>query len=152
MGDKKSVKNMKSSALMPRLSITNYNRSGLCTSGSSQSTKYNGGKCDLDGHTASRGWVPEVNSRRPPAPVRFHQKDLCEFQLKALVGEIARDSKYINGAILSDAEYMCLITKIIKSSYLSRASLWIVESRPTYHITLERSLFATYSLVSGSAL
>lgn len=80
----------------------------------------------------------------------FRQKDPGDVIFNHLFGEGANIAQYSNSDSFSGAQNTCLMTKVLKSNYPSRAFLWIVGREATSHITFDRSFFAPHSLAFGS--
>ena len=115
--------------------------------------------CGRNGHTAQKCWGKDVNGRRPepPAgyrPTRFEkqrkpqQGNNSPNNQSALVGQ----AREVVEPSLDEAEFTCLMTKMINSGAPARSSSWYVDSACTAHMTFDRSMFVNYRTVSDASV
>ena len=99
--------------------------------------------CGTIGHSANHCWGKNVNGRRPPNP---NSADRKQSNSNALVV----DHNVEPNRVISQNDYVCLMSKINQSNYPKGASSWICDSGCTAHMTYDRSLFDTYESVSNA--
>ena len=115
--------------------------------------------CGRNGHTAQRCWGKDINGRRPEPPSGYrqnrfdkqrkpHQGNNAENKQSALVGQ-TRDGVEPK---LDEAEFTCLMTRMINSGAPARSSSWYVDSACTAHMTFDRSMFVSYRSVSDASV
>ena len=91
--------------------------------------------CGNLGHTPSHCWGKNIDGRRPPAPPTPNLVDHKPKADNAFVGEHTNDRK----PILSENDFVCLMSKIKDSKYPSKVSTWISDSGCTAHMTFDKS-------------
>ena len=115
-----------------------------------QSNSYNSpmvcNNCGHTGHTAPRCWGKDVNGRRPPAPPGYVPKGKNRQDGSTTNGFVTTDIvQPPSSTFISEADYTCLMTKIVNADLSARSSSWIIDSGCSAHITFDRSLFTSYT-------
>ena len=116
--------------------------------------------CGRDGHSAERCWGKDINGRRPAPPQGYrppprNNRLTRPEKQSAFVGrtrEVAQDNGTTDMPLIDEAEYTCLMSKLVKSEAPRRSSSWIIDSACTSHMTFDRSAFISYESLSDSTV
>ena len=116
--------------------------------------------CGRIGHTADRCWGKDINGRRPlpsnnnrgprknDGNRHNRNQDMRENKQSAFV---THDHHEVVDQF-DEADYTCLMSKIVKSGMPTGSSSWIIDSACTSHMTFDRSSFVSYEELTNTSV